>query len=254
MNGAPLYRPTPSVSLLRGGNPVIDGPVSNGLRGGEMRGVILGADYKPGADKLRYAAGGNPWLVSSGSMNGFLARGLGDDSFDLSPFDPGTPDFYSGAFATPDVPTPDFYEGASIVPFIAPTSTLDTGIQAPDLGIPTFGPSAPIVGSGSPLWSPAPPPVVSSAGNKPPSVAAASVAGGSSIFSSIASILSKSSTPTPATMKTAVVPQSGLYSVAPAGTSFLTQSSIVPGVQNSTVLIGAAVLLAVAVAMGSSRK
>jgi hypothetical protein len=55
-------------------------------------------------------------------------------------------------------------------------------------------------------------------------------------------------------MKTAVVPQSGLYSVAPAGTSFLTQSSIVPGMPNSTVLIGAAVLLAVAVAMGTSRK
>ena len=245
MRGAPLYRPTPTLRTF-GGNPTVAGPVSNGLRGGEMRGVVLGWDYKSASDQGKRATQGNPWIISSGTMGRFV---LGDDSFDLSPFDPGTPDFSAPDFSSgPDFGLPDFYAGASASP-IAPTSTLQTGVQAPDLGIPTFGPSAPIVSAGSPIAPVAPTPAVSSAG-----AAATAVAPAPSLAQSIANLFKPSAPTIPATMKTAVVPASGLYSIAPAGTSFLTQSTIVPGMPNSTVLIGGVVLLAFLAAMGSSRK
>jgi hypothetical protein len=241
-----LYRPTPVTSFLSG---ITDPVISGALRGGQMRGVILGCDYKSGADAVRYTNPSTPWILSSGTMNGFLGQddgsALPSDFFsglDASPSFPGAalpPDFYSGAFSAPIIPAGSLYLPPTAPDFANPIPMAPIAAALPDLGFGSPNPIAPV----------GPQPAISSAGSTKPAIAAAAVSTASPITSLLQS-LGLSSRPT---ISTAIVPKSGL-TMLPVQPSWFAQSSILPGTTNSTVLIGALAVVVLFGALAAGRK
>jgi hypothetical protein len=231
------YRPTPVIVLS--GKTVGDDHVPlRRLPAGTMQGYTPNF-VSPALNAIgRRTMQGDPWIISSGTMGKFV---LGDDSL--------PEDFFSGLDVTPTLPTDssglpsDFFTGAAGTP-ILPTASLPTLGPAPSLGIPNLPAGS---GGGIPLtYTPAAPPAAGPSAAQVQATAAA----GTSLLTSIANLFKPA--PAKATPMTAAMP--GVYSAYPTAPSWFAQSTLMPGMPNSTVLIfgvGALVLFA---AMAGGKK
>ena len=205
-------------------------------RGGTMQGYTRNM-ASPALNAIgRRTIGGSPWLISSGTMGRFLGQDDGS-GLDLSNIDfsgdgggdfGGPPIDYSGAFEGPNLPP---------VSMIGPAAPV-----APDLGMPSFSPSTSLISTIGP--TPPPPAPVAQA----PGFQAAAVSGGASIFSSIANFFKPTVKPTP---MTAAMP--GVYKATTVTPSWFAQSSLLPGVPNTTALIGGVIVLVLFASLGSKK-
>jgi hypothetical protein len=230
------YRPTPVIVLS--GKTVGDDHVPlRRLPAGTMQGYTPNF-VSPALNAIgRRTIGGDPWILSSGTMGRFV---LGDDSL--------PEDFFSGLDTPPILPADsglpsDFFTGAAGTP-ILPTASLPTLGPAPSLGIPNLPAGS---GGGIPLTYTAPPPPAT------PATAAqtqATVAAGTSLLTSIANFFKPA--PAKATPMTAAMP--GVYNAYGAAPSWFSQSSLLPGTPNSTVLFGAAAVLVLFAVMAGGKK
>jgi hypothetical protein len=229
------YRPTPVIVLS--GKTVGDDHVPlRRLPAGTMQGYTPNMASQALNSIGRRTISGDPWIIASGTMGRFV---LGDDTLPADFFDslnlpPVVPD------VAPALP-PDFFSAAGTP--ILPTPNLPPLGPAPSLGIPDM----PGAGTGVPfINTPGPAaPTISSAG----SPAQATVAAGTSLLTSIANFFKP---PVKATPMTAAMP--GVYNAYGAQPSFLSQSSLLPGTPNSTVLFGAAAALILFAVIGGGKK
>lgn len=117
-----LYRPTPVMNP----GPSRDVPL-RGLPAGTMRGIIFGADYKPGSDRLRAARASTPWIVTSGTMGNF--GGMGDAFSDITGIDMQPVDLTSvPTFDTSQPLSPNFWSMPSPM---APTPNIPASMAPP---------------------------------------------------------------------------------------------------------------------------
>jgi hypothetical protein len=256
-----LYRPTPVVNLGRGqfaARSMMGWSAPGGQLGGVMHGIDLDKSYKALSDRLRRVPSGNPWIQASGTMGEFIPNGLGGLGDNGDTVDPSSIDFYSGVDSSPNVPV------------------FTPGVLAPDLGTPTFSPTAPAFGgpSASPVLSvpfslPAPGSLQTSSASLPSTLTPPSGAGptgtgipatqvlnpaglvapppslGTQVGNFFSSIFG--GTPKPTGLTT--LPGYGGVAASPA--SFFSQSTIVPGMNNTMVLV---MLFAGVALMGSLKK
>jgi hypothetical protein len=257
-----LYRPTPVVNFGRG--QFASQAVSfKNAPGGVMHGVDLDANYKRVADALRRVPSGNPWITASGTMgefvpNGLGGFGLGDDTSDLVP-----PDFYGGVDMSPNIPafTPD--------------------IAAPDLGSPTFSPTAPVfsdpgigVGPSIPFSLPAPgslqttdsplsstltPPGAGATGTGIPGTQPLNVAAlqaqANNPFSSIANAIGSIFKPKPVVPAgyTALPGYGGVQTTPSFGAWFRQPSALLPATSNGTLILAGVAVVVLLGAMKAAR-
>jgi len=239
-----VYRPTP-VLTLSGKTVGDDGVIMRRLPAGTMQGYTPNM-VSPSLNAIgRRTLRGDPWIVRSGNMGKFLGQ---DDGSDGSGMD------FSGAFASPTLPSsgvvdvgaaPNLFDygGAFSSPTI-PISSASSGVPAaPDIG-------APVLPTGSGLipvtdTNPVKPAVATAA----PAAAAPAAAATPSILTSIANLFKSTTTATPMTAA-----QPGVYKSTTVTPSWFSQSSLVSGTPNSTVLIfGVAALVALAVFAGGKK-
>jgi hypothetical protein len=245
-----LYRPTP-VIVLSGKTVGSDHVPLRGLPAGTMHGYTPNM-ISPALNAIgRRTISGDPWLLRSGTMNGFLGQddgsGLPSDFFsglDASPSVAPSlpPDFFSGATASPILPDQnaglpsDFFSGLTASP-IVPTAAMSVPV-APNIPN-TYSPSGSIVAT-----SPGP-----AAPSAAPAVAAAAVSAAPSLLQSIGNLFRSTVSPTPMTAT-----QPGVYKATTVTPSWFGQSTLLPGVSNTTALIGGlAVLIGFAAVMGAKK-
>lgn len=233
-----LYRPTP-VIVLSGKTVGHDGVIMRRLPAGTMHGYTPNM-VSPALNSIgRRTLRGNPWLVASGTMGSFLGQ---DDGSGMD---------FSGAFASPTLPSPGIIDTGAAPSlfdfggaFSSPTIPISSGgglPAAPDIG-------APILPAGSGLTTlpaiaaPAKPTVA--AGTLAP-VAAATP----SILTSIANLFKPTTLATPMTAA-----QPGVYTSTTTTPSWFSQSSLIAGTPNSTVLIFGAAALVALIVLGGSKK
>lgn len=149
-----LYRPTPVVVI--GGGAFSSHRTLARFPGSVMNGIPLGSSpLGKGAPSGGVSHGRRvdtrqqPWILSGGTMGGFVPNGLGQDDGSLPS------DFFSGASASPDIPIDTTAVPSGAYGPLLPNETYTP--PAPDLGLPSFSPGtvAPIPIAIAP---PAPPP------------------------------------------------------------------------------------------------
>jgi hypothetical protein len=262
-----LYRPTPVFNP----GPPRGIPLSGAVSGGEMRGYDGGVNWKGFFDAKRAALQGSPWIVRSGTMGSFLGQD-GTDTIDTSSL-PLAPIGVSNIDISPIIaPLPvDLYPmPAPISPSIAPfnpgpvsaaPSIVSSGgsVTAPGTAaaqaatpwgsivssLTSFGSSVVKAATGQPQINPAIAPVA-------PTTQQSLVAQAQSLQAQAAAIAA--SNPALAAQYTAsanaLLAQAGA-SGSSSFTSFLTGSTIIPGLPNIAVLGGG--LLVVVVAIGAMK-
>jgi len=188
---------------------------------------------------------GDPWLVASGTMGRFLGQ---DDGSDGSGMD------FSGAFASPTLPSSGIvdagnapnlfdYGGAFSSPTI-PISSASAAGPAPNIGAPALPAASGLI----PVSYAGPSAPTAAAGTLAPAAAPAAAAA-PSLITSIANLFKSTTSATPMTAA-----QPGVYKATTVTPSWFSQSSLVSGTPNSTVLIfGVAALVAMAVFVGGKK-
>lgn len=267
-----LYRPTPVF------NP---GPPPRvplrGLPAGTMHGYADGVNWKAFFDSKRAALQGSPWIVRSGTMGSFLAGGLGDDSIDLSSLPLAPIDTSNINLFSMPAPVPvDFYPmPAPIDPSIAPynpgpisaaPSIVSSGGSITSPGAASTQASTPwaqIVGSLAPLGTS----IIKAATGQPqinPAIAPVAPTTQQSLVAQAQSLQAQAaalaaSNPALAAQYTAsansLLAQAGVTG-ASSFTSFLTGSTIIPGIPNFAVIGGGGlvVVLLLSSMAGKGRK
>jgi hypothetical protein len=245
-----LYRPTPVVNL--GSGPFASTRVFSGWTTATMRGIpagagALGAAGPTGAVSRmrRVDTRMQPWLKASGTMGSFIPNGLGQD-------DGSGIDWSTAGDISPNLP--DFIPPPDLVP--------------PDLGSPSFSPNLPaLISPGAP---PAPPfsafgnpgmvppnlPILTPPrpgagptgsgipGTQPLNPVLPAVSAGAGLLNTIKSFFS----PSPATQNYKTLPGYGGGVAAPPASA-----GILPGVSNTTLLLGVGAFVLV-MAMSSGGK
>lgn len=227
-----LYRPTPVVNL---GNGAFAAPRSFSP-GSSMQGAVLGWNYSPGLGRARAAhTPREPYIRRSGTMGSFMPfgmGGLGQDGTDV-PID--TTSYVPSTVLTP--PTPDQVTTlpTDFLPSLPAPIPVDTSMYTPpNVLVPPAG--AGPTGSGIPGTQ--------SLANLQPSVPPSGIAAAvSSVTGAIKNLFAPSTPAVPAGYKQ--LPGYGGAVAAPA-------ASVLPGISN-TLLIGAVLLLGVAVAIGGKK-
>ena len=217
------YRPTPVIVLS--GKTVGDDHVPlRRLPAGTMYGYTPNM-ASPALNAIgRRTLRGDPWIISSGTMGRFL---LGDDGsgLDFPPIDTTSVDI-TGDLTPPSLTVPQL---APIVPSSLPVDTTMAPITG-TLVAPTISPIS-----------------ISSQGvyaQPPPSAAQAT-----SLLTSIVNFFKPQVKATPMTAA-----QPGVYNAYAARPSWFSQSSLLPGTPNSTVLFGAAAVLVLFAVMAGGKK
>jgi hypothetical protein len=263
-----LYRPTPVFNP----GPPRGIPLSGAVSGGAMRGYDSSVNWKAFFDSKRAALQGSPWIVLSGTMGSFVSHGLGqDDGSDGS-----------------DLPlSPIDDSNLNLSPLISPLPVDVYPMPAPiAAAIAPYNPgpvaSAPsIVSSGGSLSSPAASPTSTNAASSMSSLISSIAAAGTSIVKAATGQTQINPTippPMPAVSGTssALVAQAqslqaqaaalaasnptlaaqytaeanALLAQSGTSSSWLTQSTILPGVPDVAVYgIGIVALIGIAVAM-----
>lgn len=228
------YRPTP-VIVLNGKTVGDDHVPLRRLPAGTMHGYTPNF-VSPALNAIgRRTISGDPWLISSGTMGRFV---LGDDGsgLDFPPIDTTSVDITGDLVPPSDFTIPQL---APIVPSSFPVDTTMAPITG-TLVAPTISPIS-ISSQGVVAQAPLPPAAAQTQ---------ATVAAGTSLLTSIAKFFKPA--PPKATPMTAAMP--GVYNAYPTAASWFGQSTLMPGMPNSTVLIfgiGALVLFA---AMAGGKK
>lgn len=231
-----LYRPTPVVNL--GNGMFASKNVMGWLPGATMRGIPAGASALGKAGPTgavsrmrRVNTAMPPWIATSGTMGSFLPNGLGQD--DGSGIDWSTID------VSPVSPV-------SAVPDLIP----------PDLGLPGFSPNLPVsIGPATPPVAPidwtsamnvrptlpvrTPPPPAGAGptgigipGTQPLNPAMTAVSAGTGVLNAIKNFFS----PAPAA-------PAGYKALPGYGGAPVAAASVIPGVSNTALAIGAALIL-----------
>lgn len=261
-----LFRPTPVVTLGRdrgADRVVLLGPPAGRMLGGP------GATSRMPSRSL--ATQGSPWIVRSGTMASFGTLGgepcrgcgggcfsclgrLGDDtSGDF--VDTSSPDFYSGAFATPSLPVDsaglptDFFSGAGAAPIISPTGSVLTQSDLNALAPTELSSVTP--GALAVVSAPAPPAQAGSGAGLPGTTP---VNPPTSLIQSLTNLVAGKSSPYAVTPGLGVNPRAVVASPAVSAGSFLQSSSLVAGVPNATVIFGGLALLVLAGVLAGGKK
>lgn len=239
-----LYRPTPVVRL--GAGDFSSRSTLNRLPGTTMQGIPAGAGALGKAGPTgtvsrmrRVNTMAQPWIHASGTMHGFTPNGLGDlvdDGTDIG-IDWTT---YGDSYPVlPDASTPDF-----------------SSIPAPDLGLPAYNPTLPVLiaPSSGPL-----PPIAGAGptgtgipGTQPVNTTTVAMQQAGGLLSAITNFFKPSVPAAPAGYKslpgygTAVAaPGARSTYVAGSGASWFTQSTIIPSIPNwGVVAIGVIAVVA----------
>lgn len=243
-----LYRPTP---VLNPGPQMAN--LSGAVSGGVMSGWDNSVNWKSFFEAKRAAAQGSPWLVKSGTMGSFLAgNALGDVSSDP---------YFTDTSALP-------------LPVLDPAMSLDplVSVLPPDF----FNLSPPTAPAITPYNPGAPPSIVSAGGSILSPIAPFAPAPGAplaSVISQLASLgtnIAKAVTGQvnpliPPAPPASVTPQQNnsvvaqaqantlLAQAGSAGTSWLTQSTVISGFPNWGLLAAGAAVIAIAVTMKAQR-
>jgi hypothetical protein len=277
-----LYRPTPVF------NP---GPsaasLSGAVSGGVMRGYDGSVNWKAYFDSKRAAPQGDPWIVKSGTMGSFQLKGMGDVdpltgeviydspvSFDPGIFDPGTLPLTPYANDPtlnpisnyPGLPSSFFNMAPPSFPGGAPAIVSSGGsVLTP--------PSAPAAVPGSPAlpgfsWTAVVAPLaslatsitkaVSGSGSSAPAIAPTTVQANAQIAQAQAlqaqANALQNTNPTLAAQYRAQANALLTGAGASSGTSWFTQSSIISGVSNVTVLLGGLAVVVLGGALVAGRR
>jgi hypothetical protein len=240
-----VYRPTPVITLS-GKTVGHDGVTLSRLPAGTMHGYTPNM-ASPALNAIgRRTLKGNPWLIRSGTMNGFLGQ---DDGVDIvqSNYDPGT----GLDLSLPPVNVPQFYSVPGADLNLAPTSYSPSTslVTPPSAVLPSVLNTAALTAAST--QTPAYQAQLAAAGfpGAPAPGQAAQVAAGGSILTSIANLFKSTTSPTP---MTAVQP--GVYKAATVTPSFFAQSTLLPGIPNATALIGGVFVIALFAMMAGGKK
>lgn len=229
-----IYRPTPVVRLSGwdpAGEVYFKRDTTYPARGGTMQGYTPNRS-SPALNAIgRRTLKGNPWLISSGTMGSFLAQ---DDDSGLieTTMAPDT-----GTLVEPTMPVilAPSADQLSLSTTMAPSGSL---VTTPAVNLNTYGAS--LLSPGDITAAEAQTAAQTAAAQ---AAAKSAAAAAPSLLTSIANLFKPSTTTTPMTAA-----QPGVYKSLTTTPSWFSQSSLVSGMPNSTVLIfavGALVALAV---------
>jgi hypothetical protein len=224
-----LFRPTPVVTL--GCDQAKDNVALTKCPAGMMYGFAE-PDHSPSRSR---GMAGDPWIVRSGSMSGFmLGQDQGVDAFsgDILPFspvdtgggafDPGSLDYLLSVGAT----------SAPIVPQFTPVSVTPPMLESPVAPPISFAP-----GTAAPIPPSGPGPTGHSIPATQPLTPV--VSAGASLANALSKLFAPSNPQPPNYTSLAA---RGVNPNIPAP-SWLAQSTVLPGTANATVLIGGAAVL-----------
>jgi hypothetical protein len=232
------YRPTPILTL--GGKTVgSDGVPLQRLPAGTMHGYTPNM-ASPALNAIgRRTLRGDPWLLRSGTMRGFLGQDDDDSGLIETTMAPDT-----GTLMEPTLPPIVLAPSAdqlNLSTTMAPSGSL---VTAPAVNLNTYGAS--LLSPGDITAAEAQTTAQTSAAQ---AAAKSAAAAAPSLLTSIANLFKPSTAVTPMTAA-----QPGVYSALTTTPSWFNQSTLVAGTPNSTVLIfGVAALVALAVVAGGKK-